>query len=415
MRFSFFMARRFFQSIGNNKQRASNPTITIATIGVAIGLAVMIVSMCVILGFKGEISKKVSGFGGHIEVMDARSISAPDVFPIDTDSTFLHALRQLPTVKSADRIAQKMGILKTQEDFKSITIKGLPAAYDSTFLRSNLVEGRLPHFEQENGNEILISRKQADELRLKVGDRVFSYFFEESIKARRFTIVGIYQSNMAVFDQHIIFAPLSTVSKLNHWDEHQASVVELRLHDLSLVEQTLPMVQALCTEHNRTAQDQVRQAYSIKQHYAQVFAWLDLLDFNMIVILGLMVIVSGFTMISGLFILILERTQTIGVLKALGASNRRIRHIFLNFAALITLRGLLIGNVLALALLLVQHQWGLIHLDASTYYVETVPIALHWPSILLVNALTLFLTTLALVLPSFMISRIQPAKAIRFE
>lgn len=415
MRFSFFMARRFFQNIGNNKQRASNPTITIATIGVAVGLAVMIVSVSVILGFKQEITKKVSGFGSHIEVMDVRSISAPDVFPIQADSFFLQSLQKLPTVRSVDVVAQKMGVLKTKNDFESITIKGIGQAYDTTFLASTLLEGRLPQFGEDNGNEILISRSHADNLRLKVGDRIFAYFFEESIKTRRFTVVGIYQSNMSVFDKHIIFAPLSTVKKLNLWGDARASVIEMRLHDLSQIEETLPMVQRICALQNPVIDDEARQPLSIKQHFAQIFAWLDLLDFNMLIILGLMITVSGFTMVSGLFILILERTQTIGVLKALGASNGRIRQIFLNFAALITIRGLLIGDGLAVLLLLIQQQWGLIHLDASTYYVETVPVVLHWPSIVLINTITLALTTLALVLPSLMISRIQPAKAIRFE
>lgn len=415
MGFSFFVAQRFFRSIGSDKRRASNPTITIATAGVAMGLAVMIVSVSVILGFKGEITKKVSGFGSHIEVMDVRSLSAPDVFPVEADVPFIKALQKLPDVKSVDVVAQKMGIIKTKNDFKSITFKGLGQDYDTTFIVSHLIEGRLPRFAEENGNEILISRKQADNLRLKVGDRVFSYFFEENIKTRRFTIVGIYQSNMSVFDQSIVFAPLSTIKKLNLWGDARASVIEIRLQNLEQIAQTLPHVQRICNEMNHTAESHIRQPLSIKQHFAQIFAWLDLLDFNMLIILGLMIAVSGFTMVSGLFILILERTQTIGVLKALGASNTRIRRIFLHFASLITLRGLLIGDILALGLLLIQQKWGIVHLDAATYYVETVPVILDWASILLVNVVTLAITTLALMLPSLMISRIQPAKAIRFE
>lgn len=415
MKFSFFVAQRFFKNIGREQQRASNPTITIATAGVAIGLIVMIVSVCVILGFKSEITKKVEGFGSHIEVLDYKAITAPDLFPVQSDSAFLGALKQIPNVKSVNRVAQKMGVIKTKEDFVGVTLKGLPENYDTSFLATSIVEGRMPKLKDGNGNEILISRQQANNLHLKLGDRVFTYFFEESIKTRRFTIVGIYSSNMGMFDKNFVFTNLSTIERLNQWDGSLASMIEIRLNDFSEIDATLPAVQNLCNTMNKTEFTQTRQPLSIKQHYFSVFAWLDLLDFNLVVILVLMIAVSGFTMVSGLFILILERTGTIGVLKALGATNTSIRHIFLNFAALITLRGLMIGNIVAGLILFVQQQWGVLKLNPATYYVETVPLEINLPIILLINVMTLVLTTLALVGPSFMISRIQPAKAIRFE
>lgn len=413
--FSFFVARRFFKNIGKDKRQASNPTITIATAGVVIGLAVMIVSVSIILGFKSEITKKVEGFGSHIEVLDINAITAPDGFPVQTDGKFLNALKSLPLVKSVDRIVQKNGIFKTRDDFMGITLKGLPADYDTSFISQSLVEGRLPDFKKDNGNEILISRPQANSLRLKTGDRVFAYFFEESIKMRRFTISGIYQSNMGLFDKNIVIANLSTVERLNHWDSTRASLLEVRLHEFAHIDRAMPDIQKLCAKMNRSESAKTRQALSIKEHYSQVFAWLDLLDFNLLVILVLMIAVSGFTMISGLLILILERTATIGVLKVLGANNTTIRHIFLHFSALITIRGLLIGNALAFVLLGIQYQWGIVRLDPATYYVDTVPIAFDALIIVLINLSTLLLTTLALVAPSYMISRIQPAKAIRFD
>lgn len=415
MNFSFFVAQRFFRNIGQDQRRASNPTITIATAGVAIGLIVMIVSVCVILGFKSEITKKVEGFGSHIEVLDYKAITAPDLFPVQSDSVFLNALQRVPNVKSVHRVAQKMGVIKTKDDFVGVTLKGLPPTYDTTFLAASIVEGRMPNLKEENGNEILISRQQANSLHLKLGDRVFTYFFEDNIKTRRFTIVGIYSSNMGMFDKNFVLTNLSTIERLNQWDGDLASMIEVRLNDFSEIDATLPAVQNLCNAMNTTEATQSRQPLSIKQHYFSVFAWLDLLDFNLVVILVLMIAVSGFTMVSGLFILILERTATIGVLKALGATNTSVRHIFLNFAALITLRGLIIGDVVAALILFAQKQWGLVKLDPATYYVETVPLEINIPAILLINVVTLLLTTLALVAPSFMISRIQPAKAIRFE
>lgn len=415
MNFSFFVAKRFFKNIGGNKRRASNPTIAIATAGVAMGLAVMIVTLCVIYGFKSEITKKVEGFGSHIEVFDLKSLTAPDAFPIEADAPFLNALRKLPAVKSVDQVAAKMGILKTENDFASITLKGIPPTYDTTFFAQNIVEGRLPRLHDTESNEILISRRQADDLHLKVGDRVYAYFFEESIKTRRFTISGIYQSNMTIFDKNFIIGNLGTVVRLNHWDGEQATALEVRLHNSSDIDRTTTEIRHICQQMNTSQTSQSRLPMSSKERFASIFAWLDLLDFNMAVILVLMVVVSGFTMISGLFILILERTQTIGLLKALGASNTRIRSIFLHFAAMITLRGLLIGDILALLLLFVQQRWGIIHLDPATYYVETVPVVIDLPAILFLNLATLLITILALVAPSYMISRIQPAKSIRFE
>lgn len=428
MNFPFFVARRFFSNVGSEQRRASHLTTTIATTGVAIGLIVMLLSVGIILGFKQEITKKVEGFGSHIEILDVSSLAAPDAYPVHADTQLINSLKRLPEVRGVAPIAQKMGILKTKNDYMGITLKGIPADYDTTFLANSLVEGRLPKRSAAEGavatpedgvtssasNEILLSRRQADELNLKVGDRVFAYFFEETIKMRRFKVCGIYQSNMAIFDKTFVITDLNTVRKLNHWEGDEATVIEVRLKGMDAIDQTLPQVERLCSQLNDEV-SHARKAFSIVDHYASIFSWLQLLDFNMMVILVLMLCVSGFTMVSGLFILILERTQTIGVLKAIGATNTKIRNVFLYFAGFIIVRGLLIGDVVAIGLLLIQQKYGLIHLDPANYYVETVPVEINLWAIVLVNVGTLVLTTLALVLPSYMVSRIQPSKAIKFE
>lgn len=433
MNFPFFIAQRFFRNIGTDRKSASNPTITIATAGVAVGLAVMIITICVISGFKREITSKVNGFASDIEVLDYRSLSSPESFPITADTAFIAAARKWPGVKSVDKIAQKIGILKTEDEFQGITFKGIAQGYDTAFVASALTAGRLPRLDIKadtlsgtvGSGEIAISSKLAADLQLGVGDRVFAYFFEENIKMRRFKVCGIYSTNMSVFDKNFVITDYATVADLNGWTTDQCSSLEVRLagsvdaasrlfsanHQL---DQTVLAAAEYCAKHpDPTAVP--RRPLSVREHYMQVFSWLDLLDFNMVVILVLMICVAGFTMISGLLILILERTQTIGVLKALGATNGKVRSIFLHFAALITLRGLLIGDVLALALTFAQRQWGIVHLDPASYYVDTVPVDLCWLPILLVNVLTLLLTVLALVGPSLMITRIQPAKAIRYE
>ena len=428
MNFPFFVARRFFSNVGSEQRRASHLTTTIATTGVAIGLIVMLLSVGIILGFKQEITKKVEGFGSHIEILDVSSLAAPDAYPVHADAQLINSLKRIPEVRGVAPIAQKMGILKTKNDYMGITLKGIPADYDTTFLANSLVEGRLPKRSAAEGavatpedgvtssasNEILLSRRQADELNLKVGDRVFAYFFEETIKMRRFKVCGIYQSNMAIFDKTFVITDLNTVRKLNHWEGDEATVIEVRLKGMHAIDQTLPQVERLCSQLNDEV-SHARKAFSIVDHYASIFSWLQLLDFNMMVILVLMLCVSGFTMVSGLFILILERTQTIGVLKAMGATNTKIRNVFLFFSGFIIVRGLLIGDVVAIGLLLIQQKYGLIHLDPANYYVETVPVEINLWAIVLVNVGTLVLTTLALVLPSYMVSRIQPSKAIKFE
>ncbi len=428
MNFPFFVARRFFSNVGSVQRRASHLTTTIATTGVAIGLIVMLLSVGIILGFKQEITKKVEGFGSHIEILDVSSLAAPDAYPVHADAQLINSLKRIPEVRGVAPIAQKMGILKTKNDYMGITLKGIPADYDTTFLANSLVEGRLPKRSAAEGavatpedgvtssasNEILLSRRQADELNLKVGDRVFAYFFEETIKMRRFKVCGIYQSNMAIFDKTFVITDLNTVRKLNHWEGDEATVIEVRLKGMDAIDQTLPQVERLCSQLNDEV-SHARKAFSIVDHYASIFSWLQLLDFNMMVILVLMLCVSGFTMVSGLFILILERTQTIGVLKAMGATNTKIRNVFLYFSGFIIVRGLLIGDVVAIGLLLIQQKYGLIHLDPANYYVETVPVEINLWAIVLVNVGTLVLTTLALVLPSYMVSRIQPSKAIKFE
>ena len=428
MNFPFFVARRFFSNVGSEQRRASHLTTTIATTGVAIGLIVMLLSVGIILGFKQEITKKVEGFGSHIEILDVSSLAAPDAYPVHADAQLINSLKRIPEVRGVAPIAQKMGILKTKNDYMGITLKGIPADYDTTFLANSLVEGRLPKRSAAEGavatpedgvassasNEILLSRRQADELNLKVGDRVFAYFFEETIKMRRFKVCGIYQSNMAIFDKTFVITDLNTVRKLNHWEGDEATVIEVRLKGMDAIDQTLPQVERLCSQLNDEV-SHARKAFSIVDHYASIFSWLQLLDFNMMVILVLMLCVSGFTMVSGLFILILERTQTIGVLKAMGATNTKIRNVFLYLAGFIIVRGLLIGDVVAIGLLLIQQKYGLIHLDPANYYVETVPVEINLWAIVLVNVGTLVLTTLALVLPSYMVSRIQPSKAIKFE
>ena len=388
----------------------------IATAGVAIGLAVMLVSVSVVFGFKHTIRDKVVGFGSHITVANFMSLHGRDTRPICIDDSMMAVLRSIDGVKHVQRYAVKQGILKTDSDFLGVAFKGIAEEYDTTFIHDNLVNGSIPMFSDSIGhNKILVSKIMADRLRLKTGDKVFAYFIENNgVRARRFTVSGVYQTNLSKFDEAICFTDLYTTVRLNGWETGQTGGAELTVNnfdDINAVEENL------VKKVNRTI-DRYGETYSsetVQDSNPQIFTWLDLLDLNVWIILALMLCVAGFTMISGLLIIILERTAMIGVLKALGTRNDTVRKTFLWFAVFIIGKGMLIGNIVGLGLIALQKLTGVVKLDAATYYVDTVPVELNVPAILLLNAATLIVSVFVLIAPSFLASKVRPAKSMRYE
>lgn len=415
MNFPLFIAKRLYSDQGD-KRKVSRPAIHIATAGVAIGLAVMIVSVCVVLGFKHTIRDKVIGFGSHIQVADFMTIQQMNQYPVVMDDSMMTVLQKTPGVKHVQRFAMKDGILKTDEDFLGVGFKGVGTEWDSTFIHQNMVEGSIPKFDDKaSHNQILVSKLMADKLRLKCGQRIFAYFIDlNGVRTRRFTIAGIYQTNLKKYDEIMVYTDLYTTIKLNGWEDDQASGAELTVNDFNKLQDTEDI---LVKNVNRTM-DHYGETYSsatIQETNPQIFQWLNLMDMNVWVILGLMLAVAGVTMISGLLIIILERTSMIGVMKALGARNKTIRHTFLWFAVFIIGKGMLLGNILALGILSVQKYTGLVKLDAQTYYVSTVPVEFNWLCIIALNVATLLISVFMLVAPSYMISHIHPAKSMRYE
>ena len=416
MNLPFFIAKRLYSGEKRNKKQASRPAVRIATIGVIIGISVMTLSVCIVLGFKREISSKVIGFGGHIEVMNQRSLSSMESIPIEADMTLRKEIMDAEGVEHLQRSSQKMGMLKTEHDFQGIMLKGVAEDYDWTFMRSHLIEGSLPKCGIESqDNSILISKDISKALNLKVGERVFAYFFEETIKMRRFKVCGIYQTNMKQFDGSIVITNLYSVNAINKWNDNMCSSLELTVKDYtkSLKQTNQKIIRLL--KYKAMANGDKYASMSIRELYPQIFSWLDLLDLNVWVILSLMIALSGFTLISGLLILILERTSTIGILKALGTPDKQIRSIFLHFATFIILKGLIIGNILGISLALMQEHYHLLKLDASYYYIEYVPISFNIPMLLGLNLATFIVAILSLIAPSFLISRIEIAKALKFD
>lgn len=415
MHFPLFIAKRLYSEQGD-KRKVSRPAIHIATAGVAIGLAVMIISVCVVLGFKHTIRDKVIGFGSHIQVADFLTLQQMEQYPIVIDDSMIDVLKHIPDVAHVQRFAMKEGILKTDSDFLGVAFKGVGPDFDSTFIHNNMVEGSIPPFSDSvSHNKILVSQLMADKLHLKSGQRIFAYFFDNNgVRTRRFTIAGIYQTNLKKYDETIVFTDLYTAVKLNGWESDQASGAELSVNNFD----NLNMVESRVISKVKGTVDHYGETYSsatIKELNPQIFQWLDLMDLNVWIILALMLIVAGVTMISGLLIIILERTSMIGILKALGARNKTIRHTFMWFAVFIIGKGMLIGNVLSLGLLALQQAFGIIKLDAQTYYVSTVPVEINALYIVALNVATLLISVFMLVAPSYLISHIHPAKSMRYE
>ena len=415
MNFPLYIARKIYNDQGD-KRKVSRPVIRIATLGVAIGLAVMLISVSVVLGFKHTIRDKVIGFGSHITVGYFLTIQGSDQYPIEMGDSMMNVLKSIKGVDKVQRYAMKQGILKTDSDFLGVMFKGIAEEYDTTFLHNNMVEGYIPAFSSEaSKQQIVISKMIADQLHLHAGDRLFAYFFSNNgVRPRKYTITGIYQTNLSMFDKVICYTDLYSAVKLNGWESDQTSGAELTVKDFNKLDD----VADILTHRVNRSSDKYGETYSsatIQQNYPQIFSWLDLLDLNVWIILTLMVCVAGFTMISGLLIIILERTNMIGVLKALGARNKTVRHTFLWFAVFIIGKGLLIGNIIGLGLILLQKYTGLIHLDPATYYVSTVPVEVNIPIILLINIATLLVSVFVLIAPSYLISHIHPAKSMRYE
>lgn len=415
MNLPFFLAKRIYTN-NTDKTRVDRPAIRIAIAGVAVGLAVMLVSVSVVFGFKHTIRNKVVGFGSHIQVANFMTLQASEQYPIQMGDSMLRVLRAIPGVRNVQRFAMKQGILKTNNDFLGVAFKGIAADYDTTFIHQNLVAGAIPHFSDSAGRQqVVISQAIADQLNLKLGDKVFAYFIDNTgVKARRFTVAAIYQTNLSQYDKVTCFIDFYTAVKLNAWETDQASGAELTVKDFNRLSETAARV---VNKVNRTI-DRYGETYSsqtIQEMNPQIFSWLDLLDLNVWIILGLMLSVAGVTMISGLLIIILERTAMIGILKAVGARNVTIRRTFLWFAVFTIGKGMLIGNLIGIGLIALQHYTGLVKLNPATYYVSTVPVEFNLPVWLLLNVATLLVSVFVLIAPSYLVSKINPAASMRYE
>lgn len=414
MNLELFIARKIHFSKQGERQ-ATPPAIRIAMIGIALGLAVMILSVAIVIGFKKEVRNKVMGFGSHIQITNFDNNSSYQTMPIAVSDSFLVALKERSGIRHVETFATKPGILKTETDFQGIVLKGVDRQYDWSFFQKNLKEGEVFQLDSaKRSSDVIISRYLSDLVGLKVGDSFLTYFVEEDVRARKFHITGIYETGFADYDKLFVIADIRQVKRLNGWSDDQVSGVELLVDDYGQVDS---LAENLYFEL-MDKQDREGNTYyvrSIKELNPMIFSWLEVLDINVVVILVLMLAVAGFTMISGLLIIILERTNMIGILKALGENNRSIRKIFLYVSFFLIGKGMLWGNVIGISLCLLQSYTHLIKLDSSIYYLDAVPVDLNVVSLALLNIGTLLVSMLMMLGPSYLITRISPAKSIRFE
>ncbi len=414
MNLELFIARRLVKG-KNNKKGISRPIVSIAIAGIALGLAVMILSVAVVTGFKNEIRSKVAGFGSHIHIINLDSNISFETYPIRRNQDFLPRLEEIREVRHIQVFATKPGIIRTGDDIQGVILKGIDKDFKWDFFEQNMVEGSSFRVtDTATTNSIVISRSIASLLRLNVGDDLAMYFVQDPPRARRFSIEGVYETGLEELDKMFVLADIKHIQRLNNWDEDQVSGFEIILDDFDKLEEvSLRVFDEV--GYTFTGDRGRLRVTSISDRYPHIFDWLELLDMNVWVILTLMVLVAGFNMVSGLLILILEHTGMIGILKSVGINNVSLRKIFLYQSAYLVGKGLIWGNLLGIAIAVLQNRFGFFKLDQASYFIDTVPVNLSIAHILLLNAGTMIVTISMLIIPSYIIGKISPEKTIRFD
>jgi lipoprotein-releasing system permease protein len=402
-------------SKGSGSGNLSRPFILITTIAIALSLAIMIISIAIVTGFKREISEKTIGFGSHIQITNHDNNRSYETRPISKNQDCIPKIKAIKGIRHIQIFALKPGIIKTDTEIQGVVLKGIGPDFDWSFFKKSLVEGNTFELsDTSTTNNTLISKSLALLLKLKVGDTFDMYFVQEPPRWRRFKISGIYDTKMSEFDKIFILGDIRHVRKLNDWKDDQISGFEILVDDFNRIEELALQVDDI-SGFVFFEDGSKLKVQSILEKYPTIFDWLGLQDINAVILIVIMIFVAGINMVSGLLIIILERTKMIGVLKAMGAANPLIRRIFLIQSGIIVLRGLIFGNLIGLSLCIIQKEFGILKLDEANYYLSIVPIYLNALHILLLNIGTFLVTIAMLVIPSMVISRISPEKTIKFD
>ena len=407
MNVEYFIAKRLFTAKEKNN-RYTKPILRIAILAIALSVVVMLLSITVLTGFKNEIPNKIIGFGSHITITNLTNNQSYESEPILLNQEFYPSITDQQGIKHIQTFATKAGIIKTEDEILGMVLKGISSDFEPSFFEQNLVEGKVPIYNNTlTSNKVMISKSVTDILQLKLGEKLIMYFVEQPPRVRKFLIAGIYETGFTDFDDLIVMADIRHIQKLNGWESNQVGGFEILIDNFDKLDEITAKVYEQIP-YNLNAK-------SIKEKNPQLFDWLDLQNINVRVILILMLIVGGVNMITALLILILERTRLVGILKALGATNWSVRKVFLYNAIYLILKGLFWGNIIGLGIALLQQKFQLISLDPNIYYMSSVPINFNFMHILGLNLGTLLVCWLILIIPSIIITKITPVKAIRFE
>ena len=407
MNTSLFIAKRLYNTKENNNNY-TRPIIRIAILAIALSVAIMILSVFILSGFKNEISNKVFGFGGHINISKFNYNQSYENDPIFLNPDVFSKIESLDFVSSIHPFATKAGIIKESDEILGIVLKGVDKNYNWKFFGENLISGELPVFnDTTTSKNVIISKNISNKMKLDVGDDLVMYYVQKPTRVRKFKVIGIYNTGLAEFDEVVVIGDLKHIQKLNNWQGNQVGGYEVITNNVSNIE--------LFSEILDENIDYDLKALDIKQKYPQIFDWLRLQDFNVLIILILMLIVGGVNMITSLLIIILEKSRLIGILKAIGATNWNIRNVFIYNSLYIIFNGLFWGNLIALTFSICQNYFDLISLDENIYFMSFVPVKIELMSLFLINIGTIIICYLILVIPSVVISKISPAKSIKFE
>ena len=405
MNLEYYISKKIF----SNNKGFSKPIVNIAILGISLGIAVMILTLAIVSGFQKEIREKVISFGSHIQITSYDNNDSYEGSPINREQTFLSELSKNQGIRHIQCFATKAGIIKTKTELQGVVVKGIGSDFDWDFFKKNIISGTpLTISDGAKSDKILISKYQSEKLKLNLNDTIIVYFIQnQQQRARRFSICGIYETGLGeMFDQIYVMADIAHIQKLNGWDAGSIAGFEIIINDYKKIDEVTEFV-------NETIGYDFL-ARSIKEVNRPIFSWLDAQDINAVVVISLMALVSAINMISALLVLILERTNMIGILKALGMSNWGVRKIFLYNSSFLILKGMIIGNIAGLAFCLLQKQFHLVSLDEATYYLSSIPIHLNILHVLFLNITTFILCMISLILPSYIITYISPIKAMKF-
>jgi lipoprotein-releasing system permease protein len=410
-----FIARRLFLS-RDQSQHLSRRIVRLAIAGISLGMVVMILAVAIVVGFQQQVENKVNGFAAHLQIVNYDNNQSYQTRPISTDQVPISRIKSIAGISHIQKFATKPGMIKVEDEIQGVVLKGISEDFDWSFFEKNKVSGVKIRLDSARTDQIWLSEQLAEKLKLKLGNPFRMYFLNENEKVpriRQFTVGGIYRTGLEEFDLMFVLADIRHIQRLNSWTENQVSGYELFINNTDHLDDLEVQVR---NEVILAQRDEASlQVVNTKRKFPQIFDWLDLLDMNVWIILALMIIVAGFNMISGLLVIILERTQMIGILKSMGAANVNIRKVFLYLSAFLVGKGLLWGNLLGTSLCLIQYYFKVVHLDPTSYYVSTVPVNLSFTHLLLLNLGALAVTMLMLIAPSWFVSRISPEKTIRFD